>query len=67
MMSIPVKFTLKRQLNDEEIESISAKRFKVLETVFTADDDDDNQEDEGIENETETEYVPQNQSVPLEG
>lgn len=56
MMSIPVKYTLKRRLNDDEIESISSKRFKVLETVFTANDDDaDNQDDEEIENEAEAE------------
>ncbi|XP_055304097.1 uncharacterized protein LOC129569359 [Sitodiplosis mosellana] len=69
MMSIPVKFTLKRRLNDEEIETISAKRFKVLETVFTAADDDDdadNQNDEEIENETEAENMPKNENVSQE-
>lgn len=38
MMSIPVKHTLKRPLNDKEIEQIASKRFKELETDFTADD-----------------------------
>lgn len=51
MMSIPVKYTLKRRLNEDEIEKIAAKRFKVLETVYT--EDDDHQYEEEIENETE--------------
>lgn len=38
MMSVPVKHTLKRPLNDTEIKQISAKRFKALETDFTRDD-----------------------------
>lgn len=38
LMSIPVKHTLKRPLNDKEIEQIASKRFKELETDFTADD-----------------------------
>lgn len=60
MMAIPVKYTLKRRLNEQEIEQIAAKRFKVLETVFTADDDNQ-YDDDPIENEAEaeTKTVPQ--------
>lgn len=66
MMSIPVKYTLKRRLNDNEIESISTKRFKVLETVFTADDDNDNICDDEIENETPNENVPKAENYTQE-
>lgn len=66
MMSVPVKFTLKRRLNDQEIESISSKRFKVLETVFTADDDNDNQNDEEIEHEIEPEIIPKAENISQE-
>lgn len=52
MMSIPVKYTFKRRLNQQEIEQIASKRFKVLETVYTTDDN--SQYDDQIENETET-------------
>ena len=62
-MSIPVKFTLKRRLNDDEIETISSKRFKVLETVFTADENADNQNDEEIDNETESGDVQENETA----
>lgn len=41
MMSIPVKYTLKRRLNDEEIMEISSKRFKALETEYTDSDNFD--------------------------
>lgn len=66
-MSIPVKFTLKRRLNDEEIETISSKRFKVLETVFTADENTDNQNDEEIDSETETENMQENETASQDG
>lgn len=45
MMSIPVKYTLKRRLNDDEIEEISSKRFKQLETEYTKDEDEDDDDD----------------------
>lgn len=38
LLSIPVKYTLKRKLNDEEIDQISNKRFKQLDTIYTSDD-----------------------------
>lgn len=38
LLSIPVKYTIKRKLKHEEIEKISSKRFKQLDTDFTADD-----------------------------
>lgn len=66
-MSIPVKFTLKRRLNDEEIETISSKRFKVLETVFTADENDDNQNDEEIDDQTESGNMQENESDSQDG
>lgn len=63
MMTVPVKYTLKRRLNEQEIEQIAAKRFKVLETVYTAEEDE--QYDDEIENETEAkneaETIPQEQ------
>lgn len=46
MMSIAVKHTIKRRLNDDEIEQISKKRFRSLETVFTIDDAQPKKEDE---------------------
>lgn len=52
MMSIPVKYTLKRRLNDEEIEHISSKRFKQLETEYTQNDDEEDSEEQSVENET---------------
>ncbi|XP_031628472.1 uncharacterized protein LOC116344177 [Contarinia nasturtii] len=61
MMSIPVKYTLKRKLNDEEIEKISAKRFKALDTVYTKEEDDDEQSDDEVENEIENEFQPQDE------
>lgn len=67
MMSIPVKYTLKRRLNDAEIESISTKRFKVLETVFTADDDNDNVNGDEIEYETQDENIPKAENFTQEG
>lgn len=36
-MSIPVKYTMKRRLKEDEIQRIAAKRFKVLE-VSTIDE-----------------------------
>lgn len=38
LLGIPVKYTFKRKLKTEEIDEISGKRFKELETDFTADD-----------------------------
>lgn len=38
LLEIPVKYTFKRKLDQEEIETISSKRFKQLETFFTSDD-----------------------------
>lgn len=67
MMSVPVKYTLKRRLNDDEIESISTKRFKVLETVFTADDDNDNICDDEIEHETQNEDIPNAENYTQDG
>lgn len=52
MMSIPVKYTLKRRLNDDEIEQISSKRFKQLETEYTRNDDEENDEEQSVENDT---------------
>lgn len=37
LLAIPVKYTIKRKLNATEINEISNKRFKQLETDFTAD------------------------------
>lgn len=41
LLAVPVKHTLKRKLTDIEIDTISSKRFKELETEYTADDDSD--------------------------
>lgn len=49
MMAVPVKYTLKRRLNDDEIETISQKRFKVLETEYTHDPNIQIDDDDGIE------------------
>lgn len=38
LLGIPVKYTFKRKLKQEEIETISNKRFKQLDTDFTSDD-----------------------------
>lgn len=66
MMSIPVKYTLKRRLNDDEIEQISNKRFRALETDYTADE---NQSDDQIENENEykneKEYEIENNNITV--
>lgn len=37
LLDIPVKYTFKRKLNESEINEISGKRFKQLDTDFTAD------------------------------
>lgn len=37
MLAIPIKYTMKRRLDFDEIEQIAAKRFRVLE-VSTEDD-----------------------------
>lgn len=38
LLGIPVKYTFKRKLKQEEIETISNKRFKQLDTIYTSDD-----------------------------
>lgn len=58
MMLIPVKYTLKRRLNDDEIEQISAKRFKMLETVYTLDENYENRNNDEIENGIEIDTIP---------
>lgn len=46
LMSVTVLTTLKRRLNDEEIQQISTKRFKALETEYTRNDDEESQDED---------------------
>lgn len=53
LLDVPVKHTLKRKLTDDEITMISSKRFKELETEYTAkeDDDDENEDEDEVKTE----------------
>lgn len=46
LLNIPVKHTLKRKLTNDEIVKISSKRFKELETEYTAEDDDEDEDED---------------------
>lgn len=46
LLAVPVKHTLKRKLTTDEITMISSKRFKELETEYTAKDEDVDEDDD---------------------
>lgn len=54
LLDVPVKHTLKRKLTHDEITMISSKRFKELETEYTAEDDDEDEDEHEDENDKET-------------